>query len=65
VSKIPAKNKSETILANKKTLEVVMGIAEGIDLQLEYMMMNVLGEFTNKLHDSVSGLNHQLKQFTY
>jgi len=28
-------------------------------------MMNELGEQANELHDSVSGLDHQLKQFTY
>jgi hypothetical protein len=28
-------------------------------------MMNDLGEHTNELHDSVAGLDHQLKQFTY
>ena len=28
-------------------------------------MMNDLGEHANELHDSVAGLDHQLKQFTY
>jgi len=58
---------ASSCIQQTKAINDISGIMDGVTVSAHdgEKMMNELGEHANKLHDSVSGLDHQLKQFTY